>query len=325
MHLARASSYPNKKYPIAFTVFSTYTKHTCYSSVRAKNDVSRLPSIWCHAGCTGRVLLYNTQPLQFTSQPLFLSELRQLPFQSTEAIVHLCQIVNHRSIGILSARYFVLWQNAPTETCVMKFCNPYRYDLTRCHYNSRYDYIVLAFLDGLILIYQLHQMKRIRRYQHHWQRITDLKNSEDEKLLLSASLDRTINVWNLGRNSSFANIFAHLELCSVWLETLQHVYQYDVKEEIFQIDIIEEKLFYYRTLKSLVLFKLNLRTLLFAMTNIKVTTLKLFTDTQRTARLLALLEDYSSILISPVTGCCLTYLPNLSKKPIKQILHDISR
>ena len=89
--------------------------------------------------------------------------------------------------------------------------------------------------------------------------------------------------------------------------------------------MIEENLYYYRTLQNLVLFQLNLCTLLFAITHSKVTSLKLFIDTKRTARLIALLEDFSSILISPVSGCCLTYIPNIAKKPIKQILHDISR
>lgn len=112
---------------------------------------------------------------------------------------------------------------------------------------------------------------------------------------------------------------------SFTLDTLQHLYQYDTKEEVFQLDTIEENLYFYRTSKSLVLFQLNLRTILFAITNNKVTSLKLFTDTSRTARLIALLEDYSSILISPVSGSCLTSIPNLSKNPIKQILHDISR
>ena len=41
------------------------------------------------------------------------------------------------------------------------------------------------------------------------------------------------------------------------LETLQHVYQYDTQMEVFQIDIIHENLFYYRTLKHLVLFLLS--------------------------------------------------------------------
>ncbi len=146
----------------------------------------------------GRVLLYNTQSLQYTSQPLFLSELRQLPFQPMEPIIHLCQIFNHRSIGILSNRYFVLWQYAPTENCLMKFCNPYRYDLIRCHYNSKYDYMIFAFLDGIILIYQLNPMKQIRRYQYHWNMITDLKTSKNENILLSSSIDHMINIWNLG-------------------------------------------------------------------------------------------------------------------------------
>ncbi len=109
------------------------------------------------------------------------------------------------------------------------------------------------------------------------------------------------------------------------LETLQHIYQYNTNEEIFQIDIIQDNLFYYRTAKNLILFQLNLHTLLFSITNTKVTSLKLFTNTQRIARLCALLEDYSGILISPVSGSCLTYVPNLAKNPIKQILHDISR
>ncbi|CAF3769661.1 unnamed protein product [Adineta steineri] len=254
-------------------------------------------------GCMGRVFLYNTQPLQFISQPLFISELTQLPFHSTEPIIHICQIGIYRSIGILSNRYFILWQYVPTEKLLLKFCNPYRYDFIRCHYISKYDYIVFAFIDGFVLIYQLNQMKQIRRYQYHWKMITDLKNNQN--ILLSSSLDHRINIWNL--------------------ESLQHIYQYNTNEEIFQIDIIHENLFYYRTLQNIVIFKLNLHTLLFSMTKSKVLALKLFTDIQKIARVTVILEDYSCILISPVSGCCLTYVPNTAKKPIKQILHDISR
>ena len=275
-----------------------------------------------YTGCLGRVLLYNTQPLQYTSQPIFLSELRQLPFQQTESILHLCQIFHQQSIGILSTRYFILWQYVPVENCRMKFCNPHRYDFARCHYVCKYDYIVLAFLDGLLLIYRLNQMQLIRRYHSDWQTITDLKTSHDEKLLLSASHDQIIHVYNLGRDFPQEKMFI---FSLIELETLQHLYQYDTNEPVLQLDIIEENVFFYRTAHTLVLFQLNLRTLLFAITNSKVISLKLFTDSSRTARLLALLEDYSSILISPISGCCLTSIPNLSKKSIKQIIHDISR
>ncbi|CAM4769649.1 unnamed protein product [Rotaria magnacalcarata] len=256
-------------------------------------------------GCMGRVLLYNTQPLQFTSQPLFISELANLPFTPMEAIIHICHVIKHRAVGLLSNRIFVLWQYTPNENTLRKFCNPYRYDFSRCHYNSKFDYIIFAFIDGFILIYQINQMKQIRRCQHHWQMITDLVNSQDQNLLLSSSIDHTINVWNL--------------------ETLQHLYQYKADEEIFRIDVIHESLFYYRTLKHIILFKLHLHTILFSIINTKVKSLKLFTDMQHIARIIVLVEDNSSILISPVSGCCLNYVSNIAKKPIKQILHDVSR
>jgi hypothetical protein len=116
-----------------------------------------------------------------------------------------------------------------------------------------------------------------------------------------------------------------IEILFLLLETLQHLYQYNTHEEIFQINIIQENLFSYRTLKNLIIFKLNLPNLLFSIIKNKILSLKLFTDTQQTSRIIALLEDYSGILISPVSGACLTYIPNIGKKPIKQILHDISR
>ncbi|CAF4440675.1 unnamed protein product, partial [Adineta steineri] len=102
----------------------------------------------------------------------------------------------------------------------------------------------------------------------------------NQNILLSSSLDHRINVWNL--------------------ETLQHIYQYNTNEEIFQLDIIHENLFYYRTLQNIVIFKLNLHTLLFSITKSKVLALKLFTDIQKIARVTVILEDYSCILISPV-------------------------
>lgn len=157
-----------------------------------------LDSSISHLGCMGRVLLYNTQPLKFTSQPLFVSELAQLPFQPMEAIIHLTHVTSRRAIGILSNRYFVLWQYSPNEELLLTFCNPHRYDFIRCHYIKRYNYIIFAFTDGLILIYQIDQMKQMRRYQNHWKKITDLKNNKTETLLLSSSKDHIINVWNLG-------------------------------------------------------------------------------------------------------------------------------
>ena len=96
----------------------------------------------------------------------------------------------------------------------------------------------------------------------------------------------------------------------------KHIYQYNTSKEIFQIDIIHENLFYYRTLQEIILFQLNLHTLLFSVIKTKVRTLKLFNDTQEIARILALLDDYSCVLISPITGCCLTHVPNVAKKPI---------
>jgi WD40 repeat protein len=151
----------------------------------------------------GRVFLYNTQPLQYTSQPVFLSELNQLPFQSMEPIIHICHIINHRSIGILSSRYFILWQYKPNENLLIKFCNPYQYDFICCHYNYKYDYIIFGFIDGCILIYQLNQMKQIRRYQYHWKMITDLKSNKNENLFLSSSIDHMINIWNFGSKEIF--------------------------------------------------------------------------------------------------------------------------
>jgi hypothetical protein len=70
---------------------------------------------------------------------------------------------------------------------------------------------------------------------------------------------------------------------------------------------------------------LNLQTILFALTKAKVKSLKLMAETQRIARITALFDDSSSVLISPVSGCCLAQVPNVAKKPVKQILHDISR
>jgi WD40 repeat protein len=152
----------------------------------------------CNAGCMGRVLLYNTQPVQFTSQPLFVCEIAMLPFQPMEPIIDLCRVIERRAVGLLSSRYFVLWQYAPIHNVLIQLCNPHRMDFIRCHYNTRFDLIVLGFIDGLILLYNLNPMKQLRRYQSHWKTITGLQSSKQQNLLISSSLDRTINVWNLG-------------------------------------------------------------------------------------------------------------------------------
>ncbi|CAF0766338.1 unnamed protein product [Adineta ricciae] len=254
-------------------------------------------------GCLGRVLQYNTQSLQFTSPPLLISELSQLSLHSHEPIIHMCDVRTQQSVGFLSDQYFLLYRYGSNEQLLLKFCNPFQYGWNRCHYQSKYDYLIFALIDGTMFIYQLNQMKQIRRYQCHWKTITDLKTTAN--LLLSSSLDRRLNVYSL--------------------ETLQHLYQYDAYEEVYQIDILHENLFYYRTSRHLVLFQLNLRTLVFSILKTNVRTLKVFKDTQRTSRLLAMLDDYSCVLISPVSGCCLTRMPNVAKKIIKQVLHDVSR
>jgi hypothetical protein len=109
------------------------------------------------------------------------------------------------------------------------------------------------------------------------------------------------------------------------IETLQHLYQYRSESEIHQLDVIDANLFFYRTLNEIILFKLNLPTMLFSIVKGQVRSLRLVTDTQRTTRMVALLKDDSSVLLSPVSGSSLTSAPNISQKPIKQILHDISR
>ena len=149
-------------------------------------------------GGIGRVLLYNTQPLQLTSSPLFTSEIIGLPFQPMEPIVHLCSVATQQAVGLLSSRYFVLWQHSPSEKVLVTFCNPHRHDFTRCHYNAKHDLLILACTNGLMVFYQRHSMAPVRRCQHHWNRITGLVHSKDKNLLLSSSMDHMINVWNLG-------------------------------------------------------------------------------------------------------------------------------
>jgi WD40 repeat protein len=183
-----------------YSILYIHETSMLFIGIRKKKFFYSKFSISYNSGCMGRVFLYNTQPLQSASQPLFISELNQLPFQSMEPIIHLCHIRNSQSIGILSNRLFILWEYKSKKKFLMKFCNPYQYDFIRCHYNSKYDYIIFAFIDGFILIYQLNQMKQIRRYHHHWKMITDLKFSKDQNILLSSSIDHRINIWNFGRN-----------------------------------------------------------------------------------------------------------------------------
>lgn len=144
----------------------------------------------------GRALQYNTQSLQFTSPPLLISELSQLPLHSHEPIIHICNVRTHQSVGFLSDRYFLLYRYGSNEQLLLKFCNPFQYGWNRCHYQSKYGYLIFALIDGTIFIYQLNPLKQIRRYQCHWNTITDLKTTT--KLLLSSSLDRQLNVYSLG-------------------------------------------------------------------------------------------------------------------------------
>jgi len=200
MHHAKVSFFRNKKSSMKFIVFSIFTKILCYSSVD-NNHIHVLFltfHLFKNSGCLGRVLQFNTQSLQYTSQPIFLSELPQLPFQFNESIIHLCQIGTLQSIGILSHRYFLVWQYASNQKYTRQFCNPHRYDFKRCLYVAKYDYIVFGFFDGLVLIYQFNQMQQIRRYDQHWQMITDLKVNFNENLLLSSSIDHSMNIWNIG-------------------------------------------------------------------------------------------------------------------------------
>jgi hypothetical protein len=144
-------------------------------------------------------MLYNTRPLQYISQPVLISEFVDSSFQSMDAIIHICDIHVSREVGLLSHRYFLLWQYANNENNRKQFCNPLCHDFVRCQHNARFDLIIFAFVDGSILIYRHHSMQQLRQYHVHWQKITGLILSHDQVHLLSSSLDRRINVWNLGK------------------------------------------------------------------------------------------------------------------------------
>ena len=152
------------------------------------------------SGCLGRVLQYDTQSLQFISPPLLISELSQLSLHSHEPIIHMCDVRTHQSVGFLSDQCFLLYRYGSNEQLLLKFCNPFQYGWNRCHYQSKYDYLIFALIDGTMFIYQLNQMKQIHRYQCHWKTITDLKTTTH--LLLSSSLDRRLNVYSLGSHFS---------------------------------------------------------------------------------------------------------------------------
>jgi hypothetical protein len=88
---------------------------------------------------------------------------------------------------------------------------------------------------------------------------------------------------------------------------------------------MHENLFYYRTLNKLILFELNLSTMLLSMIQQQVKSLKLTTDGQQTTRIVVLMSNDCSTFLSPVSGACLAHVPNMAQKPIKQVLHDMTR
>lgn len=109
------------------------------------------------------------------------------------------------------------------------------------------------------------------------------------------------------------------------VETLQHLYRYEISNPIDQMDLIDEHLFYYRTKNQLVFFRFDLPTMLFSLIPQPVKSMQLITDGQKLARLIVLLDNSSSLLLSPVSGSILTSIPHIGAQPVKQILHDITR
>ncbi|CAF0910189.1 unnamed protein product [Didymodactylos carnosus] len=223
-------------------------------------------------GGLGRVLVYNTHSIQYTSQPIFIHEIPNLPFEPTEPIIHMCHVTSHKSTGLLSERHFVLWQYSPKQTVNFDLCNPHRFDFCHCHYNSRYNYFFTGFQDGVIILWT-EAIKRLRYYHSHYKTITGLESSMKKDILISSSLDRIINVWNLA--------------------TLQHLYRYDCGEEILHIDVIADNLYFYHTKTNIFVFKLYLLSTLFSLTNARVKSLRLTLGSNRIGRITALSSIYT--------------------------------
>ena len=276
-------------------------------------------------GCVGRVLVFNAQPFQLISQPIFLTELNELPFQSMETVIHLCQIFEQHSIAILSYRYFLVYDSSSKERIRTKFCNPFADDFVRCDYNSRFDLIIFALTNGTISFYRLKTMEQLRYFNYHWKTITGLTQSDDQLYLISSSNDRKLNFWNLGLIViRFFFVYSDSSFPFV-IETLQHLYQYNTDDEIFQLENLSNGFFFYRTSKKVIVFQFHLPTTVFSSTTNSVKMFRMFKDSKQNVRLTALLGDQSSLILSPISGARLVSVPNISKKPIKQILHDISR
>ena len=201
MRHAKAFSSRNKNFHTQSTAFSIFTAHRCFFSVRYREETVDHHRV-LNLGCQGRVLLYNTQPLRYTSQPLFTSELAGLPLHPLEKIVDLCHVETERAIGLLSARCFILWQYSHSDHIRLKFCNSYNHPFNRCYSIARFRLLILTFDDGLLHIYQLPSMQQLRHYQKHWKPISSLVTSHEQKYLLTSSTDHRINIWNLGESPS---------------------------------------------------------------------------------------------------------------------------
>lgn len=108
-------------------------------------------------------------------------------------------------------------------------------------------------------------------------------------------------------------------------DRLEHVYQFEDDAEIVQMKSIDERFFFYRTSTKIRLFEINFPTKIFQSTESVVRSLKIFSDGKENSRLVALFDDGSASIVSPVTAALLTSHENSSKKSIRTIFHDVEK
>jgi hypothetical protein len=106
---------------------------------------------------------------------------------------------------------------------------------------------------------------------------------------------------------------------------LQHLYQYRTTSPIEQISLISKNLYFYRASRQIVLFRLHLPTIPFALVNRHVKTMRVTHGAGRLSRINARLDNDESVLLSPVSGSHVNTITNVSARAIKQTLHDVDR
>ncbi|XP_064598593.1 WD repeat-containing protein 87-like [Liolophura sinensis] len=157
-----------------------------------------------------------------------------------------------------------------------------------CTFYKIREYFITAGMDGCIKVWNAGAMKQVHEFVGHYGKVTSLQISRTDPLLLSSSMDGTVQVWRI--------------------DNFQWIKRLDVGEKIYSMKLLGQGNLYCQTVNDVLLYTMNQFYNTFSTVESTVSCLKRVSWPGYMSCIIASTEDGSVRFLSPVTGCTITII-----------------